>query len=246
MDPIRIVIIEDEVNNALLIQEMLKKLSFPLEVVGIATEINHAAELILSTQPDLVLLDIMLKGGTGFQVLEKLKDYSCEVIFITAYNQFAIDAIRKRAFDYLLKPVNSTEFLKTLTECHTRIIEKIRVKSLINSNSHQFFSFKTNIGTEVIPLNSILYFEAEGSYTKCATEKNTVIVSKNIGDIEKELPEQLFFRCHHSYLINAKHIKKIELSRSGSIICSNDQVLPISQRKKKEFLDFLKNNQKPG
>lgn len=221
---------------------MLKKLDLPIEVVGIAAEIDEAVSIISSTQPQLVLLDIMIKGGTSFTVLEKLEDYSFEIIFITAYNQYAIDAIKKQALDYILKPINFSEFSNALENCKNRIEEKNKVKDLLHNDANQFFSVKTNSGSEVIPVDSIIYFEADGSYTKCTTSSTTIVVSKNIGDIEKELPTQCFFRCHHSFIINIKHIQKVELNRSGTILCSNGQILSISQRKKKEFMEFIQKN----
>jgi two-component system LytT family response regulator len=238
MTPLKVVIVEDEVNNVLLIQEMLKKLSFPVEVAGVASEVNEAVEVINSCSPELVLLDIMIKGGTSFTVLEKLGNYAFETIFITAYNQFALDAIKKQTLDYLLKPINTEEFILALENCKKKVDEKNKL-DLLQADSKQHFQFRTQKGTEIILLSEIIYFEADGSYTKCVTEKNAMIVSKNIGELESELPPNRFFRCHHSFIINTQHIQKIEFGRSGNITCHNGQLVPVSQRKKKEFIDFL-------
>jgi len=235
----KIVIVEDEKNNVLLIKELLKKLPFETEVVFITDEVDEATKIINREKPDLLLLDILIKGGTSFDILEKIEPYSFETIFITAYNQYAIDAIKKQTLDYLLKPIVGEEFLQALTKCKKRIEEKSKLKELDGNNNQSYFTIKTHNGTELIPLHSIIYFEADGSYTKCITDKNILIVSKNVGDIEKELPSDVFYRCHHSYIINVKHIEKIELNRSGSITCSNGNKLPVSQRKKREFMDFI-------
>lgn len=244
MEPLKLLIVEDELNNILLIKEMLKKLDFPVEIVGTATEVYEAIEVIKNTKPQLVLLDIMIKGGTSFTILEKIENYTFEIIFITAYSQYAIDAIKKHALDYILKPINYAEFSNAMIHSRSRIKEKEKIKNIQPIEANSFFSVKTTTGSEVIPVDSILYFEADGSYTKCITEKNNAIVSKNIGDVEKELPSHVFFRCHHSYIINVNHIEKVELSRSGTIECTNGQVIFVSQRKKKEFMDFLQQNKR--
>lgn len=236
----KIIIVEDEENNTLLIKELLNKLSFTTEVLGVAEEVEEAIELINQKKPDLLLLDVMIKGGTSFDVLEKIEQYSFETIFITAFNHFAIEAIKKQALDYILKPIMADEFTQALTRSKEKIDEKNKLKWVAEIDLAPYFSIKTHIGSEMIPIQSILYFEADGSYTRCVTEKNIVVISKNIGDIEKELSEKIFFRCHHSYIINHKSIEKVELNRSGFITCTNGQQIPISQRKKKEFLEFLK------
>jgi two-component system LytT family response regulator len=238
MLPLKVVIVEDEVNNVLLIREMLKKLNFPTEVVGVASEVNEAVDVISNTSPQLVLLDIMIKGGTSFTVLEKLGNYRFEIIFITAYNQFALDAIKKQTLDYILKPINTEEFILALENCKKKLDEKSKI-DLLQSEAKQHFQIKTHGGTEIILLSEIIYFSAEGSYTKCVTEKNSMIVSKNIGELEAELPTNRFFRCHHSFIINTQHIQKIEFGRSGTITCTGKNEVPVSQRKKKEFIDFL-------
>jgi len=238
----KIVIVEDEENNVLFIKKLLSNLLFPVEVVGIADEVEEAVELINREKPDLLLLDVLIKGGTSFNVLEKIEPYSFESIFITAYNHFAIEAIKKQALDYILKPIVADEFASALNRSKEKIEEKQKLKDIIGTSTHQYFSLKTHIGSEMILLQSILYFEADGSYTRCVTEKNTVVISKNIGDIEKEITSSHFFRCHHSYIVNQKAIDKVELHRSGFITCSNGQQIPVSQRKKKEFLEFLKHS----
>lgn len=235
----RIVIVEDEENNVLLIKELLKKLPFGVEVIGSVADVEDAIVLINKTKPDLLLLDVLIKGGTSFQLLEKIEPYSFEIVFITAYNQFAIDAIKKQTLDYLLKPIVSDEFMQALSKSKIRIEEKSKLRTIEDNITQQYFSVKTHNGSELIPTHSIIYFEADGSYTRCFTDKHVLVVSKNIGDIEKELPSATFFRCHHSYIINSNYIEKVELNRSGFITCTNGEKLPVSQRKKKEFMDFI-------
>lgn len=237
----KIIIVEDEGNNVKLIEEYLKKINFEVQIIGIAASVSDAVELINKCNPDLVLFDVMIKGGSAFNVLELVENNNFERIFITAFNDYAIDAIKQHAIDYILKPIHFDEFNLALNKSKERIEQKILLKSIELEKTGQYFTIRTHSGSELIPIHSIVYFEADGSYTLCVTETSTLVVSKNIGDIEKEILGFPFFRCHHSFIINSKHIKKIELNRSGYITCSNDKILPVSQRKKKEFVDFMKN-----
>lgn len=121
---IKIAIIEDEKNNVLLLESLLQEVLFEYEVVGNAPSVNDGVELIKSTQPDLVFQDIKIKGGTGFQVLEAFPNRNFEVIFITAYSEFAIKAIKTSAMNYLLKPVDTEEFIDAVHKAYNTIVLK--------------------------------------------------------------------------------------------------------------------------
>lgn len=230
---IRTIIIEDEYFG----QELLKKhihKHFPnLLIVGVTGAVDNAIEMIHAQKPDLVLLDIQLMGGTGFDVLKGIRIRNFELIFITAYNQYAIEAIRNDARDYILKPIKIHELETAIKKC----VDQIKIKN--QNGKENTFTVNTPIGTEYISEDSILYFEAEGTYTNVVCEHKKVYSSKNLGEYEKLLDPQLFFRTHHSYIINCKKIRKFEKGRSGKLVMSNGNEIPVSQRKMKEFSNFL-------
>ncbi|MCD6068613.1 MAG: two component transcriptional regulator, LytTR family [Bacteroidetes bacterium] len=231
---IRTIIVEDEYFG----QELLKKHlseNFP-ETMVVATEstVSGAVEAINLHKPDLVLLDIQILGGTGFDVLKGIKNRNFELIFITAFNQYAIDAIKNDASDYILKPIKANEFATGMKKC----IDRINTRSA-PLRKDQTFPINTSIGIEYLPENDILYFEADGTYTNVVCEHKKMLSSKNIGEYEKQLDKAIFFRTHHSYIINCKKIKKFEKGRSGRLIMSNGNEIPVSQRRIKEFTLFI-------
>ena len=225
----RILIIEDEVAG----QELLKKNiteNFPdFKLIGIVDNVSDAIKQITILKPDLVFLDIHIKGGTGFDVLSQITEKTFEVIFITAHNTYAIQALRAKALDYILKPISKNEFQAAV---------QLALKQ-INSNNRTLkplhtLSVHTSSGAEFIKTETIIFLEADGAYTTIHTLSTRIVSTKNIGEYELLLPKA-FFRCHHSFIINVNQIKKFEKGRSGLLIMNNDHKVPVSQRKMKDF-----------
>lgn len=237
----KIFIVEDDSNNILLIKELLKRSPIYTKIVGEAGSVAKAVGLLELTKPDLVFLDIMLKDGTGFDVLTQLGTYDFQVVFITAHDQYAIKAIKKQAIDYILKPIKFDELNLALNRAKAKIADNFKL-SFIEESDLQQFNFKTYQGTNVIkPLIDIVYFEADGSYTKVAFKSGeNIIISKNIGEVESEIINKNFFRCHHSFIVNKKFILNVELDRTSKVTCEGGDIIPVSQRKKKLFIEFLK------
>jgi two-component system LytT family response regulator len=231
---IRTIIIEDEFFG----QELLKKHiheHFPeMAVVAVEGTVQGAVNAINTQKPDLVLLDIQIMGGTGFDVLKGLKSRNFELIFITAYNEYAIEAIKNDASDYILKPIKVNEFAAGMKKSIDRINARLAA-----DRRDQTFPINTSIGIEYLAEHEILYFEADGTYTNVVCEHKKVLSSKNIGEYEKQLDKAVFFRTHHSYIINCRKVKKFEKGRSGRLIMSNGSEIPVSQRRIKEFTQFI-------
>jgi two-component system LytT family response regulator len=231
---IRTIIIEDEFFG----QELLKKHireNFPdVTVLGVESTVNGAVEAINTHKPDLVLLDIQIMGGTGFDVLKGIRNRNFELIFITAYNQYAIEAIKNDASDYILKPIKANEFTAGIKKSIDRITAR-----MANERRDQTFPINTSIGIEYLAEHEILYFEADGTYTNVVCEHKKMLSSKNIGEYEKQLDKTVFFRTHHSYIINCRKVKKFEKGRSGRLLMSNGSEIPVSQRRIKEFTLFI-------
>lgn len=227
-------IIDDELTNRLLIKNMLRTIAPGERVVVEEGLIEHAIAALNKLKPDVVFLDIELRNGTGFDILKRL-DYHPEIIFTTAYSQYAIDAIKVQAFDYLLKPIDEKELAESLKRCLEKITEK-SAKQQRQPGIGNFFLIATNEGRVSLNYQDILYFESSGSYTYCATRTKKIIFSRNIGEVEKDLaPDNPFFRCHHGYLVNLNHVSRVEIKRNGLIYLNNNLVIPLAQRKIKEF-----------
>lgn len=239
---LKIAIIEDEPNNLALLKSLITSNLPGDEIVGEAGGVESAIELLQSAEVHVVLLDIEIKNGNGFDVLQRLGKYNFEVIFTTAFAEYALDAIKRRAFDYLLKPIKTSELVETLNECRHRIEEKQKLAQIpAPENDEKYFIYKTTAGTEAFLYDDILYLMANGAYTQLILKKTTRIISKNIGEIEELLPTTIFFRTHHSFIVNRHYILRAELKRSGSIELADGVVIPVSQRKKKDFVNFLNN-----
>lgn len=231
---IKTAIIEDEIAG----QELLKKYiseNFPeCFIVCIAENVNSAIKDLEVLQPQLVFLDIHLKGGTGFDILKKITHRNFEIIFVTAYNQFAIEAIRAEAIDYLLKPIKLEEFITGTRKA----ISKIKLAHTTH-NSHHVLSINTMTGIEFIEFQNIIFLEAEGAYTNIYHKTGKTLSTKNIGEYEEILSDKMFYRTHHSFIVNLNNIKKFEKGRSGILILDSEHQIPVSQRKMKEFTAIL-------
>lgn len=236
---IKTIIVEDEIAG----QELLKKNiqdNFPdCNIETIVEHVDKAIKEIERIKPDLVFLDIHIKGGTGFDILKYFKKRDFEVIFVTAYNNFAIQAIKEEAVDYLLKPINTSEFIAGVSKA----IEKIKTKSgsqKTNALNSKTLNILTATGSEFIYYDDILFLEAEGAYTYIHLHNSKVLSAKNIGEYEIQLEKHSFFRTHHSFIVNITHIAKFDKGRSGTITMKTGQNIPVSQRKIKEFVELLK------
>ena len=246
---IRAVHIEDEPRNIELLARLMKMhFSESLILDGNAKNISDAVTLIKKVNPQLVFLDIELNSGNAFELLDQLHDHSFEVIFITAYNEYAVKAFRINAVDYLLKPISIHE----LKEATAKAIYKIK-NALTGNESLQnvLRQFKTDYSTQRIgiPVNDGLFFinseeithiEAKGSYSILYLSNGKHITcTKNLKSIEQMLPESHFLRVHHSWVVHLKYLKKYFRGKNGYIEMENGITVPVSIRKKGKFLHFL-------
>jgi two-component system LytT family response regulator len=245
---IKAVIIDDEIA----MQEMNSRLLadyFPeIELVGLADSIKSGVELITRQNPDLVLLDIELTDGTGFQLLQKLQPYNFKVVFITGFDSFAIKAIKFSAIDYILKPVNETEFQQAVQRA-VELINKNentqpQVEVLMNSFKKEFKNKKlvlrTSESLHIINISDIYFCKSDNSYTTFYFEGNEkILVSKSLKDYEGLLADYGFFRPHQSFLVNLNHIKKVDKTDGGFIIMENKKEIPVSLRQMKNLIGLL-------
>lgn len=231
----RIGIIDDEVFNRLVLKKIITENCPFASIVIEDGSIESSISKINQHKPSVLLLDVEIKNGTSFDIIRGL-NYTPIIIFTTAYEKYALQAIKSHAADYILKPINELELLTALTKCH----EKIITDSLIeNQHTQTFFTYSTNDEKKTILSSEILYFEGSGAYVFCVTQTEKILLSKNIGEIEKTLEEKHFIRCHQSFIVNLTHVVRFNQKRNGNLVLNNALEIPVSQRKMKFVLTSL-------
>ncbi len=256
-DYLNVLIVDDEENACTNLQNILKEfVDAAINVVGVAYDTEEAEKLIAKLNPDAIFLDIEMADENAFSFLTRLMPFTFEVVFVTAYDEYAVKAFRLNAVDYILKPISIYE-LRTAIQ---RLRDKIKYKSIITQNTpytdladqvtNKIKSTKITIKDPhnklVVDFNDIHFIEAHGSYARILFTQNIevkeITVSSPLSDYEELLPANLFFRIHRSYLINCTHIKKIVNDGTSQVIMRGDEHLPISRRRYLELREFLKEN----
>ncbi len=243
---VRAIIIDDEEDAREVLSLSLKKFCPDVEVVAMCPSPEDGLEKISTLAPSLVFLDVQMPNMSGFDLLAKVSDINFEIIFVTAFDRYAIKAIRFSALDYLLKPIEVDELVSAIE----------RVKQKQKSTSVHYRSLLNNIkyGDEkltrlAIPsdneiilqkLEEIVYCEADGSYTVLHLSGNKIItVSKNLKEFANMLPESDFCRIHHSTIVNMAHVIKYIKGKGGYVIITGGDHLNVSHRKKEGFIKLL-------
>jgi two-component system LytT family response regulator len=218
-----------------------------IEVLAQCPSARAGLQAIDKFHPDLVFLDIEMPGMNGFELLENCKDYGFEVIFTTAYNEYAIQAIRHSALDYLLKPVDKDELIQAVAKAAAAIQHPApqKINNLLEQTggrrSPERIALTTLEGMIIIELREILYCESEKNYTRFhLVGGKTFFISKTLKKVEHLLQHDTdFFRIHHSFIINMRHLQRYIKGDGGEIGLSNGKILPVSRTKKQEFLRRL-------
>ena len=245
---IKTILVDDEARGLSSLKKLVQLNCPDLQVIAECRDAPDAAEAILMLRPQLVFLDISMPGKNGFDLLNELKEIHFEIIFVTAHNQYSLQAFRYSAVDYLLKPVDE----RLLTDAVQRAADRINTHN-ISSNidtflynlQHRPAEMKLCIsslkGFQVVHLSDIVYCEAESSYTIFHTVNGmTIVASKCIIDYELLLEDNFFCRIHKSYLINLAHVKEYIRGEGGSVILTNGREVEVSRRKKEVFLSRVR------
>lgn len=241
---INCVIIDDEGQNIKLLQNMLQMHCPAVNVLATDTEAKNGLLLIEELQPQLVFLDVEMPHLNGFDLLKKLEPVNFETIFVTAYSHYAVEAFEHHATGYITKPINTEKLIAAVNTAIKRIEEKNINKnlfSLLEKNTQAAAPDKiplsTSNGLVFVKLAEILYCESSGNYTSfylCNDKK--VMVSRQLGEYEKLLPEANFTRIHDKYIINLSFIKEYIKGSGGDVVLENGKELPVASRRKEEFL----------
>lgn len=238
------IIIDDEQNNVILLEKMLERHCPQLHVIASETDPEQGLRQIKKLQPELVFLDINMPGLNGFELLKKLEPVSFEVIFVTAFSEFAIEAFEYHAIGYLTKPIIDEKLLNAVHNAEVRIAQKNTTSSIFS-----LLEAKMNYPEETkIPLSTlngmlfvnevdIVYCESSGSYTNFhLVDGKKLMVSKPIGEYEKLLSSGNFVRIHDKYIINLKFVNEYIKGRGGEIKLQNAVTLPVSANRKDHLM----------
>lgn len=243
---IKAIIIEDEAHARLTLKSKIEEFCPNVELVGMADNSGAGTKLIEELEPDLVFLDIAMPGESGFDMLARIDRVDFEVIFVTGFDNYAIDAINFCAIGYILKPIQTNLLVKTVHNASQRIRERkdnIRTQELIQNlkqpgNTANRIGIPTEEGLEFIPTSSIIRCEGINKLTKLLlTESRTLISSYNIGEYVRLLEPYGFFQVHRSHLINLNRIQRY--NREGQVLMEDHSQVPVSKRRRGEFLQQL-------
>lgn len=243
---INALIVDDEPRNIDVLNKLVSDFCEGIVITGTALSVDEAIPLIREKKPDLIFLDIEMPGKNAFDLIDLLSPVSFEIIFVTAFEQYAIKAFRYSAIDYILKPVNIKELREALERARQRLQEKN-----VNNRLENFYAIIKKKDIKIaIQLNDgycfhsytdIICCSADGAYTHIyLSNGNKIISSNSLKHFAELLPEQIFCRIHNSHLINLDYAVKYSGNRSGIIEMSNGLILEVSQRKRDELLNKFK------
>ena len=241
---IKAIIVEDEAVSREILCKYISKYCPNVEMLGEASNINEAEELIKKYTLDLIFLDVEMPFGNAFDLLERVEDRSFETVFVTAYDHYAIEALNNHASYYLLKPISIDELIKAVNHV-TEIKEKeSELQSKVLSPKVPTASGKITIpsqdGFEVLDVNDIVFCKADDNYTEIHLANSKRLVSKTLKYFETVLSNYSFTRIHKSYLVNINAIVKYKKGKGGSVIVSNGKEILVSSSKKGNLLSYFK------
>jgi two-component system LytT family response regulator len=243
---IRTLIIDDEIKSQKTLHKLLEKYCTGVEVVGFANNVKTGVNAINDLNPDLVFLDISMPDGDGFEVLQQVKNRDFEVVFTTAFNDYAIKAFQFSALHYLLKPINYIELqnaVERYKENHKdlNLNEKIQVLFDNLNKKPQKIVLPTAESLKVVDVEKIMYCKADSSYTHFYfINEDPMMVSKALSIFEELLPSDIFCRIHNKYLINLNFVANYIKGRVGRVILETNEEFEISAGRKAEFLKRFK------
>ncbi|WP_295125986.1 LytTR family DNA-binding domain-containing protein [uncultured Chitinophaga sp.] len=239
------IIVDDEKHCREVLQVLLNRYCADVEIVALCENGQEGLDAIAKHQPQLLFLDVEMPGMTGFEMLKRCTTHSFSIIFTTAYNQYAIQAIRHSALDFLLKPVDKEELADA--------VDKALAKRNNNSDKHvnnlmhylyqhiqpnERLAFPTMDGLRMLAVKDITYCESDGGYTRIFMQQGEkpMLICRTLKEVEEVLGEKGFFRVHHSFMINLAYMDKYIKGDGGEIILLDGKNIPVSRNRKQEFL----------
>jgi two-component system, LytTR family, response regulator len=247
MEKLNTILIDDELSSLQNLQQKLVEFCPDINIITTTQRPEEAILLIQQHKPDVIFLDIEMPRMNGFRMLDEMAEFDFEIIFTTAYNHYAVEAIRMSAFDYLMKPIaikdlqNAVERLAKQQQLQTKDKLGVLKNSLQNTKSQEEkIVIPTSEGMEFIAINTILHIESSSNYSKIYfVDGKAILVTKLLKDFEEILLPYRFYRIHNSHLINLKYIEKYIKGDGGQVRLSNGTIIDIARRKKEEFLKLI-------
>lgn len=236
----QVTIIEDDPFSQEVLVDLINDLETNYKVNGRCDSVEASLKFLETNNPDLVLLDMELLDGRGFEILEKLEQFNFEVIITTMHDGFMIEAIRHSAIDYLMKPISKEKLAEALKRFEVKIQKIKDYQNNSSKNKKNRLVIPNSSGLIILEIKDIIRLESDGSYTKIFDVwGKSHMVSKNLGYYETLLNENDFFRSHHKHLINLNQIKAFSKNEGGAVEMSDDSKIQVSRRRKEEFLKHL-------
>ncbi len=242
---LKAIIIDDEPDCVKLLSLQLKMYCPQVQVVGECTDSNEGLAQIMALQPDVVFLDIEMPFMNGFQLLEKITTINFSLIFVTAYDKFAVKAFRFSALDYLLKPIDGKDLKAAVEKAEQRHWPQTQQLTLLKQQLHgegkilpDKIALPYQNGVTFAEIKNVIYCESDNNYTRIFTiDDKQYMVAKTLGDIQEVLEERNFLRIHRQYLINLDHIKKYVRGEGNYVIMSNNQSIPVARNQKERLIE---------
>lgn len=247
---IKTIIVDDEPRGINTIKKILELYCTDVQLIETCTDADSAKEKILQLQPDLVFLDIAMPGKTSLTMLSEMKNIPFQIIFVTAHNEYSLQAFKYSAVDYLLKPVHEDLLINAVQRASKRIQDGL-VNRNVETLLYNIQQTKTTKdiklcipslkGFQVIRLSDIIFCESETSYTVFhLTDNQKLVSSKPIFEYEQMLETNDFVRIHRSYLVNINHVVEYRRGEGGTVVLQNGAELEVSRRKKDNFIAVMK------
>jgi len=243
----KVFIVDDEPDSRGIIASLIKTHFPTIQIVGEADNIKDAIGFLNSHSINLLFLDIQLQNGTGFDILNALDSIDFDTIFITAFDQYAIEAIKNNAQDYILKPIDREEFNTSVEKALNKQTGKNQqqlqqlLQQLASWNEKGRLRLPTQNGFKMVEVEQIIRLEADSNYTQfILDQKPPMLVSKTMKSFEELLLQYHFIRIHHSHLVNVRFISEYIKGRGGEVILKNGDRLSVSEGRKAELLRVLK------
>lgn len=244
MMPLKTIIVDDEPDSVKLLQIQLQKHCPQVHIVGAFTSSVLALEEIEKLKPDLLFLDIEMPVLNGFELLEKVAYLGLNVVFVTAYNQFALKAFRFNALDYLVKPIDvfdlTTVVAKAAKNSKPTQEQLAALKKQLQGEPVTKIAIPSQNGITFVGLDEIIYVEAVSNYSKLfLIDKRTFLVSKTLKDVQEVLENSHFLRIHRQYIVNLNHVKQLN-KNDGVLTIVNGMQLPVSRNQKDALIERYK------
>ncbi|MEP1781461.1 LytTR family DNA-binding domain-containing protein [Reichenbachiella sp.] len=249
MDKLKAILVDDEQDSRQILSNYLAKYCPDVELMAACKNIQEGLEAIKKISPDLLFLDIEMPFGTGFDLLEQVEDISFETVFVTAYDNYAIQALNMSAAYYLLKPIDIDELVNAVDKIKSekeQNVDSFHVQVLLDNIKQENerpkkIMLPTFEGFEIVPIDQIIYCEADDNFTKFhLKEAKPLLISKTLKHFEEMLPKTKFVRIHRSSLINTDYVVRYTKGKGGYVTMENDIELEVSPKKKSQFLEAFK------